>query len=108
MLTKDQFNQLWTDKKLPVVITTLEEFNEVKIFQDMKEKLQQIEQPWDGILTAFWSIIVEVYTLVISTGKILDQEQRAWYQRKIQQIRIQEQAQQEDADLYLLNELGDE
>jgi hypothetical protein len=45
MLTKDQFNALNTEKKLKVVVTTLEEFVEVKMFQDMKEKLDQMEQP---------------------------------------------------------------
>jgi uncharacterized membrane protein (DUF106 family) len=91
-----------------VVMATLEEFNEVKMFGEMKEKLEQLENPWDQILTTFWSIIVEVYTLVIAKGKALDQEQIAWYQKKIQHIRLQEQEQQEDADLYLLNQLEDE
>lgn len=86
----------------------MEEFVEVKMFQDMKEKLDQMEQPWDSILSAFWDIITEIYTLVIANGKMLDQAQLAWYHKKIQQIRLQEQEQQEDADLYLLSQLEDQ
>jgi hypothetical protein len=45
MLTKDQFTQLGINKKLLVVMATLEEFNEVKMFGEMKEKLEQLENP---------------------------------------------------------------
>lgn len=100
--------QLSREKKHKVVVTTLEEFGEVKIFQDMKVKLKQLEQPWDQMLDTFWDIISEVYRLVIAEGKVLDQELLVWYQKKIQQIRLQEESQQEDADLYLLNQLEDE
>lgn len=107
MLSLDQFSALPTSKKLQVIMITLEEFFEVKVFGEMNEKLQQIQQPWDSILITFWSVITEVYKLVIAQWKLLDTQQIVAYQRRIQSIQQQEYAEQEDADLYLLTQLED-
>ena len=108
MLSLDQFSLLSPSKKLQVIMMTLEEFSEVKIFGEMTEKLNQIQQPWDETLNTLWSIITEVYTLTIAQGKLLDEKQIQNYQKRIQSIQAQEAQEQEDADLYLLTELEGE
>lgn len=108
MIWLEQFKLVDIPKKLQLVTDALEEFKEVKIFTEMKEKLNQITQPGENILTAFWSIITEVYSIVIAEWKQMDVAHHRRYGDIIKKIQQHELQEQEDADTYLLNAIQDD